>query len=237
MAGGAGTRFWPESRADRPKQLLCLVGDETMLARTVARLGSLVPHERLLVLTNARLKQAILEPLPQLPPTGILAEPCKRDTAPAIGLAAAHLVRRDPDATMVVMPSDHVIETDQDFQRAIQAAAQLVEEGPQRMVTFGIRPTYPAESFGYIERGLSVESRQAGDYKVYHVARFREKPNAQQARDFLAAGNFYWNSGIFVWKAQMILDALAKHEPAMHARLAAIANSIGTPKYEVTLAR
>jgi mannose-1-phosphate guanylyltransferase len=237
MAGGSGTRFWPESRANRPKQLLRLAGDETMIQRTVARLGSLTPPERVWVLTNARLVRPISEQLPQLPKDSILAEPCKRDTAPCIGLAAFHLLSRDPDATMAVMPSDHVIHTDEAFSRAMAAAAALVEEQPQRIVTFGIRPTYPAESFGYIERGEPIEVSNDTRLKVYGVRRFREKPQAQLAREFLSSGNFYWNSGIFLWKATTILDALAEHEPAMHARLATIAQSIGTANYAQTLER
>ena len=238
MAGGAGTRFWPESRADRPKQLLRLAGDETMLERTVARLGDAVPPKRVLILTGARLVGPIREQLPGLPDGAILAEPCKRDTAPCIGLAAFHLTRRDADATMAVMPSDHVISTDEVFQRTLLAAAQLVEEQPQRIVTFGIRPTYAAESFGYIERGESIAPPQsASELNVYRVKRFREKPRADLAREFVAKGNFYWNSGIFVWKAQTILDALREHEPGMHERLAAIAATIGTARYEETLDR
>jgi mannose-1-phosphate guanylyltransferase len=238
MAGGAGTRFWPESRADRPKQLLRLAGDETMLERTVARLGNAVPPERVLILTGARLVGPIRKQLPGLPEDAILAEPCKRDTAPCIGLAAFHLTRRDADATMAVMPSDHIISTDEVFQRSLLAAARLVEDQPQRIVTFGVRPTYAAESFGYIERGESVEPPQsASELSVYRVNRFREKPRAELAREFVAAGNFYWNSGIFVWKAQTILDALAQHEPEMYRRLAAIAAAIGTPGYQSILER
>jgi mannose-1-phosphate guanylyltransferase len=135
---------------------------------------------------------------------------------------------------MAVMPSDHVIHTDEVFSRAIVAAAALVEEQPQRIVTFGIRPTYPAESFGYIERGEPIATR---GLNVYEVRRFREKPQAQLAREFLSAGIFYWNSGIFLWKATTILDALAEHEPAMHARLATIAKTIGTANYARTLER
>jgi mannose-1-phosphate guanylyltransferase len=238
MAGGAGTRFWPESRAARPKQLLRLAGDETMLERTVARLGDVVPRERVQILTGARLVEPISEQLPRLPKDSILAEPCKRDTAPCIGLAAFHLTRRDADATMAVMPSDHVISTDEVFQRSLLAAAELVEEQPQRIVTFGVRPTYAAESFGYIERGESVAPPcSASELNVYRVQRFREKPRAELAREFLAAGSFYWNSGIFVWKAQTILDALAQHEPEMHRRLATIAAAIATPGYQSILER
>jgi mannose-1-phosphate guanylyltransferase len=137
---------------------------------------------------------------------------------------------------MAVMPSDHVIRTDQVFQQAIQTAAQLVEQDHQRIVTFGIKPTYAAESFGYIERGASLPSAEpASQLKTYEVARFREKPPASLAREFVAAGSFYWNSGIFLWKAQTILEALAQHEPAMHQHLANIAATIETPQYQSTL--
>jgi len=218
--------------------LLRLAGDETMIQRTVRRIGAVVPAERVLVLTGARLVQPIAEQLPQLDATAILAEPCKRDTAPCIGLAAFHLLHRDADATMAVMPSDHVIHTDEAFCRAMVAAAELVQLQRQRIVTFGIRPTYAAQSFGYIERGEPIEPpKQMSNLAVYQVARFREKPQADMARQFLAAGNFYWNSGIFVWKARTILDALAEHEPAMHARLATIAATIGTASYQETLGR
>jgi mannose-1-phosphate guanylyltransferase len=238
MAGGAGTRFWPESRAARPKQLLPLAGERTLLQQTAARLGALVPADRLWVLTAARLVEPIARQLPAVPASAILAEPCKRDTAPAIGLAAIHLTRIDPDATMAVLPSDHVIRSVDAFQHAIAAAAKLVEAQPTRIVTFGIKPTYPAESFGYIERGGAVgPPRDAADLRVFAVERFREKPSADVARQFLSSGSFYWNSGIFVWRAQTILDALARHEPAMHARLMTIAAAIGTPQYQATLER
>ncbi|MFH1919310.1 MAG: sugar phosphate nucleotidyltransferase, partial [Planctomycetota bacterium] len=157
MAGGSGTRFWPESRADRPKQLLKMLGDRTMIQTTVDRLGDLVPPERVFVATTERLAGRIAEQLSQLPREAILVEPCKRDTAPCIGLAAARILREDPDATMAVMPADHVIEPEEDFRNAIRFAADLVEKNPQRLVTFGVRPTYPSESFGYIQRRDRLE--------------------------------------------------------------------------------
>lgn len=237
MAGGAGTRFWPESRAGRPKQLLRLAGDETMIQRTVGRLAGVVPAERVLIVTNARLVDPIKEQLPQLPTHSILAEPCKRDTAPCIGLAAFHLLSRDPDATMVVLPSDHVIRPDEAFHRAIRGAVALVDEEPQRLVTFGVRPAYPAETFGYIERGEALAAPTSSNFNVYRVARFREKPTADLARQFVAAGNFYWNSGIFVWRARTIVEALARHEGMMYGHLNAVAATIGTPTYRQTLER
>lgn len=229
MAGGSGTRFWPASRMATPKQLLNLTGDRSMIQATVDRLGDLVPPERVVVVTNRRLVRPISEQLPELFPQAIVGEPCKRDTAPCVGLAAARVLQNDPDATMVVMPADHVIPTEGEFQAAIKHALALVDEEPQRLVTFGICPTYAAEAFGYIERGepVGVELGKG----AHRVVRFREKPNSDVAREYLESGNFYWNSGIFVWKAQTIMDQLATHEPEMHGYLQTIADSMGTPRF------
>jgi mannose-1-phosphate guanylyltransferase len=217
MAGGSGTRFWPASRAARPKQLLNLLGGRTMIQSTVDRLGNLVPSERISIVTAASLVSQVRQQLPQLSPRSIVGEPCRRDTAPCIGLAALQIVRTDPAGTMAVMPADHVISPDAAFQRAIAQAASLVEAGLERIVTFGIRPTYPAESFGYIERGEALDP--ASHQGTYRVKQFREKPSLDVARQYLAAGNFYWNSGIFVWKAATILKALEEHQSEMVARL------------------
>jgi mannose-1-phosphate guanylyltransferase len=162
MAGGSGTRFWPASRAARPKQLLDLTGGRTMIQATADRLGDLVPPERTWVITNRSLIDPIAEQLPQLDRQRIIGEPCKRDTAPAIGLGALLVMAGDPEATMVVMPADHQIEPAAAFQTAIRQAAATVEEKPQTLVTFGIKPTYPAESFGYIEGGRGLGTRGWG---------------------------------------------------------------------------
>lgn len=237
MAGGSGTRFWPESRGPRPKQLLKLVGERTMIQSTVDRLGTLIPPQRILVVTNAGLVDEVWNQLPQLPPQALIGEPCRRDTAPCIGLAALAIVRDDPEGVMVVMPSDHVIAPDAAFQQAISLAARLVEASPERIVTFGIRPTYAAESFGYIERGAALSKPAAGEAGVYHVKQFREKPKAEIARQYLAEGTFYWNSGIFVWKAATILAALQERQPEMFARLGTIAAAIDSPNFSEVFAR
>ena len=216
MAGGSGTRFWPASRADLPKQLLTLSGTQSMIQQTVDRIKPLVPVERIRILTNQRLVTAVQEQLPALPAGSILGEPCKRDTAPCIGLAALLLQREDPEATMVVMPADHVISPAAAFCQAIEQAAQLVEATPQQIVTFGIRPGYAAESFGYIESGPLLESAGSA---TYQVQQFHEKPAAAVAEEYLEAGNFYWNSGIFVWKVATILEALKTCEPTMYQQL------------------
>ncbi len=237
MAGGSGTRFWPESRDARPKQLLALVGERTMLQTTVDRLTGLIPRGRVLIAANNRLIDAIRSQLPELPHDAILGEPCKRDTGACIGLAAFKLLRRDPEAVMAVMPSDHVISPDAVFQEAISRAAELVAQAPGRIVTFGIKPSYPAEIFGYIERGAAIENAPAGSLRPFVVVQFREKPKAETAREYLASGRFYWNSGIFVWRARTILDALSEHQPEMHAHLAKIDAAEGSPDYAATLER
>ena len=236
MAGGSGTRFWPASRAALPKQLLPLAGERTLLEDTVTRLEGLVPPERVLVVTSARLLDAARRQLPQVPDAGLVGEPCKRDTAPCIGLAALLVARHDPDATMAVMPSDHVIAPAAKFQDAIRQAAALVDEAPGRLVTFGIRPTYPAESFGYIQQGAAL-AVAPGAAPAHAVARFREKPPAQVAAEYLAAGNYLWNAGIFVWKAATILAALRERQPECLAHLERIAAAWDGPDREAVFAR
>jgi len=237
MAGGSGTRFWPESRRQRPKQLLNLAGRRSMIQATVDRLGDLVSPQRTLIVTNQRLVRAIAEQLPELPADSIVGEPCKRDTAPCIGLAALLVSRHDDDATMVVMPADHLIQPEAALRSAIQYAARLVDEQPTRIVTFGIRPAYPAETFGYVERGEALPASDAPAPPTYRAVRFREKPSAETAREYLDSGGFYWNSGIFVWKAKTILAALAENAPEIHAHLEKIAAAMGSADYEETLQR
>jgi mannose-1-phosphate guanylyltransferase len=235
MAGGAGTRFWPESRSQTPKQLLRLLGERSMIQWTVDRLGDLVAPQNVLVLTSERLVAAIRSQLPQLPAEAIVGEPCRRDTAPCIGLAAQRICRSDPHGTMLVMPSDHVIQPATVFQESLRLAARWVDEHPEAIVTFGIQPTYPAETFGYIERGPMIEPLPAEKTRMFHVARFCEKPNAGAARQYLDAGTFFWNSGIFVWKARTILDALARFQPTLRGHLQTIDAAWGTPDYDTVL--
>jgi mannose-1-phosphate guanylyltransferase len=204
-----------------------------MLQATVDRLGDLVSPERMLIATTAELAGPIALQLSYLPRQSLLCEPCPRNTAPCIALAAIRILRDDPDAVMAVMPADQVIEPPDAFQQAIRIAVALVEERPARLVTFGIRPTYPAESFGYIERGdplLPVESLEHRP-QAFSVKQFREKPSAATAREYLAAGTFYWNAGIFVWKARTVWDALARYEPSMFKHLQAIADAAGTEQF------
>ncbi len=239
MAGGSGTRFWPASRSLRPKQLLALTGQQTMLQSTVTRLDGLMPSERIWIATGKILADPIAEQLPTVPCENILVEPCKRDTAACIGLAALALLQKDPEAVMAVMPSDHVIAEPGPFQQALLAADELVRERPERFVTFGIKPTYPAESFGYIERGEALENHwpAAQGLNLFRVAKFREKPAATVAREYVDSGRFYWNSGIFVWSARTILASLNHHQPELARRLQTIQAAWGEPNFAEVLDR
>ncbi|MBL8890698.1 MAG: mannose-1-phosphate guanylyltransferase [Planctomycetaceae bacterium] len=223
MAGGSGTRFWPASRAMFPKQFLRLGGDRSLIQATVDRIQGLIPHERTQIVTNQQLVGLVREQLPELPLACVLGEPCKRDTAPCIALAAGLAYRQDPDAIQVVMPSDHVIQTDADFQAGLRLAERLVLDRPERIVTFGIRPTYPATAFGYIQQDPSrpVEPSPAANVGNHTpslprvvptaVQQFREKPTLEVAQEFLRSGQYLWNAGIFVWRAKTILDAIRRY--------------------------
>ncbi|HWC89301.1 MAG TPA: mannose-1-phosphate guanylyltransferase, partial [Pirellulales bacterium] len=230
MAGGAGSRFWPQSREARPKQLLRLLDQQSMIRATIDRLGSLVPPERMLVVTTRMLAQAIADELTELPRECVLAEPCRRDTAGCIGLAAIEILARDPDAMLIVLPADHAIGPTATFVQALQQGVRLVEADARRIATFGIRPSYPAESFGYIERGAPLSETGPG-MAAFAVQRFHEKPRIEVAREYLHSGRFYWNSGIFVFRAATILDELATQRPALHRGLQAIASHIGAADY------
>lgn len=241
MAGGSGTRLWPESRKQWPKQLLNIQGERTMIQATVDRLGNLVGPEQVVIATTAALAGKIHEQLSQLPRDSILCEPCPRNTAPCIGLAALRIVRRDPEAVMAVMPADHVIEPAEAFQNALRFAAALVDQQSERLVTFGIRPTYPAESFGYIERHEPLDSDAAislpNPPAAYRVKKFHEKPRREAAEQYVAAGTYSWNSGIFLWKAQTILDALARYQPTLSEHLQRIAAAADSDRFDDVLCR
>ncbi len=223
MAGGAGTRFWPMSRAALPKQMLALVTERPLLADTVERLEGLIPGERVHVITNAAYAESVRALLRGVPARQVVAEPCGRDTAPCIGLAAVLIARQDPAAVMAVLPADHVVHPPQVFQQALARAAAVVEERPGALITFGITPTRPAVGYGYIERG--AELGRLDGIPFFKVDSFREKPNLRVAREFLAAGRFSWNAGIFVFRAQAILERIERHLPELAAALPALADA------------
>ena len=234
MAGGSGTRFWPKSRRNRPKQLLNLAGDGTMIQQTVWRIGNLVPAERVWIITGADQAEGVRSQLPEVPTGNVVAEPCPRDTAPCVGLAAAMILRSDPDAIMAVMPADHVISPAITFQKTLAAAVSVLEDDPTAFITLGVKPTRAETGYGYIERGESLASRDG--IAVHRVKQFREKPDRQTAEAFLADGRFAWNAGIFVWKAKAILDAIKTHRPGLALAIERIAKTFGTPEEAATLA-
>ncbi len=213
LAGGSGERFWPLSRRHRPKQLLSLFSDETLLEGALARLKGMIPPERILVLTNEEQEAAVRGLVGEIPQENVIAEPAKRDTAPAIALGVGMIARRDPEATMVVLPADHLITDVSGFQETVRTAAAAAEQCGS-LVTIGIQPTWACPSFGYIEEGAEVAIKGAAG-KVFEVKRFREKPNPDLAEAFLQRGNFRWNAGMFVWQVASIRREFSKHEPVL----------------------
>ena len=237
MAGGSGTRFWPASRQHRPKQLLTLDGHRSLLQTTLDRCQPWIPPERMWVVTGESLAAETARQLPEVPASQILVEPCGRNTAPCVGLAANCLAARDPDATMLVLPADHAIQTPRQFQDGVAAAVDLVNSDSQRLVLFGVRPSYPATGYGYIERAerLPGASLLGGSTAAFGVKAFREKPSVEVATAFLQTGQYYWNCGIFCWRARRILEGLARFEPELHAGLANLAASFDTLSWDTAV--
>jgi mannose-1-phosphate guanylyltransferase len=233
MAGGGGTRFWPRSRQRRPKQFLTLTGDRSLLQLALDRVEALAPPERCWVITGEKYRDQTHEQLKALPLDRIVGEPCGRDTAACVGLGAALIQGTDADATMLVTPADHVIEPVQEFRRAVQVAEQMAEQHPSALITFGITPTYPSTGYGYIHRGPEVAQRMG--IPVNRVREFKEKPKADVAERFVASGEYYWNSGIFAWKASAILNELRRLKPQLHDAVRRIADAWPTPRRDAVL--
>lgn len=232
MAGGAGTRFWPLSRKRTPKQVLAINGPNSMLSETLARLSGLVSMNNTLVVTSQQQSRVIKPHLPDLHDDNLLLEPMLRNTAPCIGLAAIHIRRRDPDGIMLVLPADHLIKDIDAFQRVLSSGIEVVDKNDS-LVTIGIPPSRPETAYGYIQ------FEQSGDKKlpevVHRVKAFAEKPNRETAELFVESGDFYWNSGIFIWKASTILDEMEEHLPDQYKQLNMIEQALGTPDYDKVL--
>jgi mannose-1-phosphate guanylyltransferase len=245
LAGGRGTRFWPRSRTRRPKQLLNIVGDTTMLEQTVARLLPLIPADRIWTVTNSEQAAAVRKQLPAAPRKRVLIEPIGVNTAAAIGLAAVHVRHAAKgDALMAVLPSDHFIADAEKYRRIVRAALDTARE-PGRLVVLGIPPTRPDTGFGYVERMTGPGSEQGPGqnpgqdndalyslgFPVYPVRRFTEKPKLELAQQYLASGNYHWNAGMFFWRVNTFLDNLKKFLPKTHAALESLSETIGKKTY------
>jgi mannose-1-phosphate guanylyltransferase len=230
LAGGRGTRFWPRSRTRTPKQLLNIVGEDTMLQQTVARLKPLIPTDRTWTVTNAEQAAAVRKQVPAATRKRVLIEPMGMNTAVAIGLAAIHIRHAARgDAVMAVLPADHYIEQPQKFREIVGTALEVARE-PGRMVVLGIPPTRPDTGFGYVERtGDPIVSK---GFPVFAVRRFTEKPEMKLAQEYLASGNYQWNAGMFFWRVSTFLENLKSFLPRTHDALEKVAEFIGTRNYE-----
>jgi mannose-1-phosphate guanylyltransferase len=230
LAGGRGTRFWPRSRTRTPKQLLNIVGKDTMLQQTVARLKPLIFAEHIWTVTNAEQAAAVRKQVPAAARKRVLTEPFGRNTAVAIGLAAIHVRHAARgDALMAVLPADHYIEQPQKYREIVNAALDVARE-PGRMVVLGIPPTRPDTGFGYVERmGDALSSK---GFPVFAVRRFTEKPELKLAQEYLASGNYHWNAGMFFWRVSTFLENLKRFLPKTHEALENLAEFIGTRNYD-----
>jgi mannose-1-phosphate guanylyltransferase len=231
MAGGGGTRLWPLSRKETPKQLLPLIGQETLFQSTVARLENLFPPERILVVTVEEQAREMRGQAPQIPNENYLIEPAPRGTASVVGLAAAVLQARDPQAKMAILPSDHFIRNKDLFHYLLKAAFDVADD--EYLVTLGITPTAPSTAYGYIQQGESLNGKYR--YPTYNVRRFKEKPSEEAARDLLRTGDHSWNSGMFIWRADVIMREIQKQMPALYDALSQIAAAWETNSRDAVL--
>jgi mannose-1-phosphate guanylyltransferase len=233
MAGGSGTRLWPLSRRGRSKQSLKLVGDRTMFQHAVDRLAPLFPPEHIYVVTREDQSALLSSQVPMLSPDNFIKEPIGRGTAPAIGLAAIHLQQRDPDAVMAVLTADHYIANPERFRQVLEAASLLAQSG--YLVTLGIKPASPSTAFGYIEQGQ--EEGTVRDFEIFRVKRFTEKPGIDIAKEMVASGMYSWNSGMFIWRADRILEEMKCQMPELFAQLMEVKTAFGKPEAHEVLAR
>ena len=225
MAGGIGSRFWPRSRKATPKQFLNVFGDATLIQNTVGRLGGLVPPERCFVVTHERYVEQTQNQLPAVPAENILAEPVSRNTAPCIAYAAMKLHEMDPDATMIVLPADHLIKNVKQFHKVLSVAIDKAQE-EDALVTIGIAPTHPETGYGYIQFNGSIE--MDAEPSAFEVKTFAEKPDLPTAETFIDSGDFLWNSGMFIWRADTILKQLKQHLPDAYEAFEPFKEALGT---------
>lgn len=234
MAGGGGTRLWPLSRKNRPKQSLPLVTDETMFRVTIRRLFPLFAPDHIFIVTGANMIDDLRKDAPEIPDGNFIVEPFGQDSGPAAGLGTTHIFAQDPDAVIAVLTADHHIADEEGFLQALRAAYAVAEQD-NAIVTLGISPSFPATAFGYIERGNYLKT--AEELKVYQSLRFREKPDQATAIEFLTTGRFSWNSGMFIWKAAIALGEFERQQPSMYSLFETIRYTYGTSDYQATIER
>lgn len=236
MAGGVGSRFWPRSREKSPKQLLEIINRNTMIQNTVKRISDLIEAKNILIVTNKVQKPLVAKQIPQIPVENIITEPFGRNTAPCIGLASLFVRQNNPEAVMVVLPADHLMQDEEEFRRVLRLAIWVAYES-RKLITVGIQPTRPETGYGYIQI-VDQEEDKANPYVergVHRVKTFAEKPNVATAKQFLESGDFLWNSGMFIWRADAILGEIEHLLPEMYQELSKIDDAVGTEKYEHVL--
>lgn len=229
MAGGIGSRFWPRSKAKSPKQLLRIFGENTMIQDTVDRLKGLVDDENIYIITNKIQKPEIVTQLDHVPPENIIEEPFGRNTAACIGLASVIIKKNDKDAVTLILPADHIIKDKNLFHTTLKSAAEFADES-KGLVTIGIPPTRPETGYGYIQ----IDDKSVSD-NIFKVLTFAEKPNYATAVRFIESGDFMWNSGMFIWRADVILNEIKNYMPDLYDGLETISKDIGNPDYDKTL--
>ena len=229
LAGGTGERFWPLSRREKPKQFLPLFGQRTMLQLTMDKLKGLLAAENVFVVTDKVYRDLVAAQLPELPSGNIICEPCGRDTAAAVGLAAEHISHRDSQGVMAVLPADHYIADVEQFRRVLKAGVEVAREG-EWVLTIGIRPSRPETGYGYIQQGEQQGERQGT--AIFKAVAFHEKPDLDRALKYLDSGNYLWNSGMFIWRVDLIRRLIASFLPQLDAGLAQIAASIDNEEEE-----
>ncbi|MBI9072815.1 MAG: mannose-1-phosphate guanylyltransferase [Melioribacteraceae bacterium] len=231
MAGGVGSRFWPRSKQAKPKQLIRIFGENTMIQDTVGRLDGLIKPDHIYVITNKIQRPRVLEQLPQIPKGNIIAEPFGKNTAPCIGLAAALVEAKNKDAIMITLPADHLIQDTKGFQDTINTAVDYAYES-KGLLTIGIKPTHPETGYGYIQ----VDDNVVAD-GIHKVMTFAEKPNIATAKRFMEVGDFMWNSGMFIWRTDAILNEIEKYMPELHEGLQELKPAIGTDDFDEVLTK
>ncbi|MBI5815747.1 MAG: NTP transferase domain-containing protein [Nitrospinae bacterium] len=229
MAGGKGTRFWPLSRENRPKQTLPIAGESTMIQATLERIIPIAPPERTIVITGASHVDEIRFQLPRVPPENVIAEPAGRNTAPCVALAAMIVAKRDPGGIMAVFPADHVVTRPDELVHVARMLVNVLDKFPGSLGTIGIKPAYPETGYGYIKRGDDMAP------SIFKVERFLEKPDAAAAAEYVKSGGYYWNAGMFFWRADTILKELDDAMPRLMKEMWPIRRAIGTDDFETVM--